>query len=308
MLFEFLYLPVRVLGVYLNWFFLIPLFLYKNRFLTYFLMLISMLFILAIAQRYLVVYWGYPVLFPEWMTQPTHPLVFFRVVQVVVMIISPVAISTGIKIFLESFDQKSKAKQLEIENREAELKYLKAQINPNFLFNTLNNLYGLSIEKSKKTPGLILKLADFLNYSLYESRIEKIAVGREIQLLKNYVELESDRYEDRVSLTWDLDENTFDLQIASLLFMPLVENAFKHGVREEVDKAHVHIKLIMKEDWLFFEVINSLPFSEQINTASGLGLANLRCRLELLYPNKHLLETYQEKNQFTALLKIRIDE
>ncbi len=307
-LFELIFLPVRLVAVYTNWFLLIPGWLYKNRILKYLLSLSILLFTLAIIQRYFVLYWAYPVFFPEWLSNSKviEPLIFFRIVQNVVIIVSPVAFSTGIKIFIDWYAERNRAKQLAIEKKEAELKYLKSQINPHFLFNTLNNLYGLSIEQSKKVPGLILKLSDFLDFALYESANEKIEVGKEIKLVKDFIDLETERYPNRVAVNWEIEHSILDKKMAPLLFIPLVENAFKHGVREELREAKIDLTLRREKDHLVFTVKNSLPRDDWNDGSSGIGLKNLRRRLELLYPNTHNLYYEEGEVFFTAVLELSI--
>lgn len=308
MIFEFLYLPVRLIAVYVNWYVLIPIFLYKNRIIKYVFSLLGLLFVLAIAQRFLNVYWGYPLFFPDWFRKPIEVWVFFRIVQNLVIIASPVAFSTGIKLFSDWYQQKNKARQLEIEKRAAELKYLKAQINPHFLFNTLNNLYGLSLEESKKVPQLILKLSDLLSYSLYESGVEQTEIWKEIKLINDFIALEKERYEGRITINWkvgaDVNQNG---KIAPLLLMPLVENAFKHGVRAAIETTKIDLFLGREGFFLIFKIENSIPVVAAEKTPNGIGLKNLKRRLALLYPNQHSLETIAAAKQFTAILKIQTD-
>jgi len=309
MIFEFLYLPVRMIAVYVNWYLLIPKWLYKNKILGYLLSLIGLLFLLAIAQRFLNVYWGYPTFFPQWFKKPIEVWVFFRIVQNLVIIASPVAFSTGIKFFMDWYQQKNKAKQLEIEKRAAELKYLRAQINPHFLFNTLNNLYGLSLEQSKKVPSLILKLSDFLSYSLYDSAVEKLPLRKELKLMQDFIALEKERYEGRLDLDWQVAETVnLAVEIAPLLLMPLVENAFKHGVKENIASTKISIHLGKNNDILWFKVINTIPAQKTAKLPNGIGLKNLKRRLDLLYPNQHWLEIQPASYRFTASLKLQIYE
>ena len=309
-LFECLSLPVRLLAVYINWFVLIPRLLYKNKILKYLLLLLLLLFILAIAQRYFTLYWAYPVFFPESMTDDApQPLLFFRIVQTIVVIATPVAFSMGIKMFLDWYDQKNKARQLTIEKREAELKYLKAQINPHFLFNTLNNLYGLSLEQSQKVPSLILKLSDLLSYSLYESSVEQVSLGKEIKLIQDFIALEKERHEDRLKVDFIIENNLdSDIQIAPLLFMPLVENAFKHGVNETIVQTKVSIYLSFKKSVLTFKVQNTLPDIVTKKSTSGIGLKNLQRRLDLLYPERYVLEIHNQKQIYSVVLKLNCNE
>lgn len=307
--FELLYLPIRMIAAYVNWYILIPRWLYKNKISTYLLTLLIFLIFLSIAQRYLNVYWGYPTFFPDWFKKPLEFWVFFRIIQNLVIIASPVAFSTGIKLFMDWYQQKNKAKQLEIEKRAAELKYLKAQINPHFLFNTLNNLYGLSLEQSKKVPQLILKLSDLLSYSLYESAVERIAIRKEIKLINDFIALEKERYEGRLKIDWTIAKKVDrEWEIAPLLLMPLVENAFKHGVKENIEQTIISLDLNKERQFLVFKVSNTVPKTIDEKLPNGIGLKNLKRRLDLLYPNQHQLETFQEGNQFNALLKLKIYE
>ncbi len=308
MLFEMVYLPVRLIAVYVNWFVLIPRLLYQQRIATYLSTIFALLLILAIAQRFLTIYWAYPVFFPDWNANPPQAMVFFRIVQTLVIIVSPVAFSTGIKLFIDWYHQRNQARQLAQEKVEAELKYLRSQVNPHFLFNTLNNLYGLSLEKSDKVPKLLLKLSDLLSFSLYESSVRQIPVSKELQLIRDFIALEKERYEDRVTIHWQINDATLgDSQIAPLLLMPLVENAFKHGVREESEQATVSISLKREGSTLVFKVINTMPSpGDQVFPDEGIGLTNLQRRLEILYPGAYRLDAKPVKDHFVATLKLNL--
>ena len=306
-LFELYYLPARLLAVYINWFVLIPKWLYKNQLIVYLVLLGLLLSILALLQSYFAIYCDLPAFFSNTLEFSFKGLTLSKMVHSVVIITSPVAFSTGIKLFMDWYEQRNRAKQLLIEKRDAELKYLKSQINPHFLFNTLNNMYGLSIEKSKKLPNMILKLSDFLSYSLYESNTEKTSIGREMQLIRDFVELEIYRYENRVKVHWAIKSGLEDTPILPLLFMPLVENAFKHGVREEIKQAEIHIKLWKEKRQLNFEVVNSRSDFHSDTATPGIGLNNLKRRLEIGYLGKYSLNTQVVENHFYATLKLEID-
>lgn len=308
MLFEMTYLPVRLTAVYVNWFILMPRLLYRQKITAYLTVLFLFLLILTIAQRFFTIYWAYPVFFPEWSVNPPQAMVFFRIVQTLVLIISPLAFSIGIKLFIDWYHQRNQARQLAQEKVEAELKYLRSQINPHFLFNTLNNLYGLSLEKSDKVPKLLLKLSDLLSFSLYESSVRQIPVSKELQLIRDFIALEKERYEDRVSIHWQVNDATLgDSQIAPLLLMPLVENAFKHGVREESEHATVSISLQREGSTLVFKVINTMPSpGGEVFSEEGIGLTNLQRRLEILYPGAYRLDAKPVKDHFVATLKLNL--
>ncbi|MFN0214101.1 MAG: sensor histidine kinase [Saprospiraceae bacterium] len=179
--------------------------------------------------------------------------------------------------------------QLRAEKSEAELLALKAQIQPHFLFNTINNLYALARVKSDKTAPVALKLAQLLRYVLYESQKPKVSIEQEIQLLHDYVALEKLRFDaERLTVKMEVELDRPKTEIAPLLLLPLVENAFKHGASEQRDEAQISIVILLKDNVLEAKIENTKPL-EKTETASGIGLQNLRRQLELLYPEKHEL-------------------
>lgn len=308
-IFELLFLPVRMVAVYLNYYVLIPKYLYQNKILSYLTLLLSAIMINAVLQRYIFIYWGYPVFFPNWLNPRIKPLMFDKIVQNAVIIATPVAFSIGIRVFSDWYKEKNKIKQLEKEKISTELKYLKSQINPHFLFNTLNNIYGLAIEKSDKVPGLILQLSDLLSYSLYESSQQQLPVEKELKLIRDYVAIEKERYGDRVGVIWEIKkEEIKGLEIAPLLFFPLVENAFKHGVKEETGGGQIQLFLSKEKEHLIFKVKNTIPadYLEGEQEKTGIGLSNVRRRLNLLYPNTHELKIEALENWFCVQLKIKL--
>lgn len=308
LLYEIAYLPSRILAVYINWFILIPRLLYQNRIIAYLLVLGVCLFILAIVQRYFLIEFVNPILFPEWTDGASTDRLLFRIFQSVVVIASPVAFSTGIKIFLDWYRQRSREKQLEKERISTELKYLKSQINPHFLFNTLNNLYGLSMEKSEKVPTLILKLSDFLSYSLYETQGQHESIlQKELDLAQDYIELETARYDSRVQVNWQSYCPEADrITVPSFLFIPLVENAFKHGVREEIKNSEININTRIENYTIIFTIDNTIADQSPCEDQGGIGLQNLRRRLDLLASDSYALNTELRDNKYFAELKLKL--
>lgn len=309
-IFELLFLPARLVAVYLNWFLLIPKILYKNRLGQYVLTLIFVLMIMAIAHRYFVLYWGYPKFFPQWMDgQEIRVFQFSRIVQNMLIIISPVAFTTGVKLFMDWYKQRKETEELRQGKREAELKFLKAQTNPHFLFNTLNSIYGLALEKSEKTPSLILKLSDILSYTLYESGVAKVPLQKEIRLIENIIALEKERFEKRVTITFEKKGDFDQIEVPPLLLVPLVENAFKHGVKNEVRKGWIIITLVAVKNQLSFEIENSIPeMTDSREDDGGLGLKNVSRRLELIYGENHSLKITKTDTTFLVSLVIKLME
>lgn len=193
----------------------------------------------------------------------------------------------------------------------AELNFLKGQIHPHFLFNTLNNLYALSLVKSEKTSEVIIGLSEILKYMLYETKSATIELGRDVKVLENYIALEKIRYEDRLELNFKVSENINDYQIAPLLLMPLVENAFKHGTSERAGEVWINIDLAIKNDILKFKISNSKPeqLPSDIERHKGnIGLPNVRKRLELLYHRNYDLKFFDEDEMFAVILEIKLEK
>ena len=307
-LFELLFLPVRLVAVYTNWFYLIPGLLYKQQFGKYASILLALVIFLAILQQFILLYAGYPLFFPEWASTLYNPWMSNKIVQNLVIICSPLVFSMGIRLFMDWYSQKLRSNQLVREKQQAELKYLKAQINPHFLFNVLNNLYGLSLEKSERVPLMITRLSDLLSYTLYESSVEQTSLGREIQLIRDFISLEQDRYGDRVAISWDIgNEVNPDISIAPLIFIPLVENAFKHGVKTSIEPTHIYISLNIEKGNLYFRVANTIHMPLTDINASGIGLKNLKSRLELAYPNTYTLRTVTDTTFYSTTLTILLN-
>ena len=194
--------------------------------------------------------------------------------------------------------------QLRAEKSEAELRALKSQIHPHFLFNTINNLYALARKKSNKTAPVALKLANLLRYVLYESAKPEVTLEQEIQNLRDFVELEQLRFDaGRLLVKMEMELDDPKHPITPLLLLPLVENAFKHGVSEQREEAWVNIFIFLKNNVLEVKIENSTA-PDHADNPQGIGLQNVRRQLELLYPQTSQLEIKNSETTFTALLKI----
>lgn len=200
---------------------------------------------------------------------------------------------------------KKRAQQLQIEKQVAELNYLKSQTNPHFLFNTLNNIYSLSRDKSDLAPEAIMRLSKILRYMLYEAGGEYIAVEQELTIIGDYISLEKLRYDESLRVNFNYDVEDMKQALPPLLLMPLVENAFKHGVSETRHRPFVDIHLSVSKRQLMFVVRNSADGLGEGVVRENIGLANLRRQLELLYTDHQLL-VEQRGAEFFANLKINL--
>jgi LytS/YehU family sensor histidine kinase len=201
---------------------------------------------------------------------------------------------------------REKAQQLQIEKQAAELNYLKAQTNPHFLFNTLNNIYSLARDKSDLAPASILKLSQILRFMLYETSGDFIAVEQELKIMEDYIALEKLRYDESLRLNFNYDVEDLKQALPPLLLIPLVENAFKHGASETRNQPFVDIHLSIRQRQLKFVVKNSSEIQkEEKPHRQNIGLSNLRRQLELLF-QEYELRTQQGEDFFTATLTINL--
>lgn len=197
--------------------------------------------------------------------------------------------------------------KLQQEQKDAELKLLKAQINPHFLFNTLNNIYALACEKSDKTAPMILHLAEMMRYAYHDCETEKIALDKEVKYIRNFIELYQLRFEHGRNISFELTGNTEGIKIAPLLFNPLLENVIKYSDMDYNENGFIHIALSVTEKRkLTFSMLNSFEKNEP-RIVSGTGLKNLSRRLELTYPGRFSIHTRAENKQYSITLEIQAE-
>jgi LytS/YehU family sensor histidine kinase len=202
----------------------------------------------------------------------------------------------------------SKKYETELKLKEAELKLLKAQIHPHFLFNTLNNLYGLTLEKSEEAPSLVLRLSEILDYILYRCEEKYVPLSEELNNLKSYIEIEKIRYSDKLNLQLDFPENVDKFLIAPLILLPYVENSFKHGVSKHSGASYIKMKIHILEKNLVFSIENSNSNSEKNETYThGIGLNNVKKRLDLMYSEKYILSISNKPESFSVDLTLQLE-
>jgi len=209
---------------------------------------------------------------------------------------------TLLKLLVESYELRIKNQRLIIEKQNSELSFLKSQINPHFLFNTLNNIYSLARDKSDQAPHNVLRLSEMLRYMLYETNGSWVAADKEIKIIEDYLELERMRYDTSLDIQFSVQLDNQQQLIPPLLMIPLVENAFKHGVSETLHQAFVHIALSIEAQSLTLEIENSKDEYEVPSPASeGIGIKNIRRQLELLFHQHQLTLINRGQTFFTRL-------
>lgn len=314
---NFFYLPVHLIYFYTLAYVLIPKFLLRNKYWQFITGLVLLAFSLVILTRLLDIFFVDPYLariqkemglVDEWpkiqgtfWEQLVNPIYFVNALKGANLI---VWIAITIKFFKLWYERRQAALH-------AELNFLKAQVHPHFLFNTLNNLYALTLNQSAKASHVVLGLSEILRYMLYECDKENIDLKKDVEILESYIALEKIRYEDRLDLNFNIAGRINHQKIAPLLLIPLVENAFKHGISEQVGDAWIKIDLTVNENLLKFKIANSrseiLP-EDAAKHYGNIGLNNLRKRLQIIYPEAHTLKIIEDDEMFLVVLEINLDQ
>lgn len=305
-------IPVVMSAVYFSINFLLPKFLltkrYKLFFILFFVSAISFTLLLRLDSYFVIV----PTLYSDNFQERYYTVGFFRLSYLISHFVSIYMVVVGaafIKLLIQWYNSKQQNQLLARENLETELKFLKSQIHPHFLFNTLNNLYALTLKKSNKAPETVLKLSELLDFMLYDCNASKINLDKELQLVKSYIDLEKLRYNDNLSIQFEVAGETSKIEIAPLLILPFVENCFKHGISEQTDKSWINMSLNVQDNSLLLITKNSRSAESTENNngyKEGIGIENVKRRLQLLYPGKHKLEINKDNNVHYVKLEISV--
>jgi sensor histidine kinase YesM len=219
--------------------------------------------------------------------------------------------STIYQIMTEWVKQQRDKKELENKTLQSELNFLKSQINPHFLFNTLNSLYALSLKKSDKAPEMVLRLAEMMRYMLYECNEKEVLLQKELTYLENYLEMEKIRHGQKVDIQYQVSGKIEKQRISPLLFIPFLENAFKHGISQQLEPGFINLTLTIDENRLQMELVNSKSSQGPRANASnsgGIGLINVKRRMEILYPTQHTIVIHETPNTYTVNLQLTLHQ
>ena len=294
---------------YLNTYLFIPQWLDHKKFLIYGLVILSLLIFYGSFPR--IYHYFFANLQPQPPRPPSgrprnfqQPLLAPGNIAVFLLIF---VFSTGIKVINQWLRSEQRNKEIANEKLQAELSFLKAQINPHFLFNTLNNIYALASAQSEKTAPAVMKLSSIMRYVLTDARNDLVPLEKEIQFTTHYIELQKMRLTDKSSVEFTVKGEPTGKQIAPLLLLPFIENAFKYGISTR-EYSPICILLEIKKDSVYFSVINrkhiNTPLKMVDNT--GIGIHNTRRRLDLLYPEQHTLTIDDVPAEYTVHLNIQV--
>ncbi len=292
------------LGVYINLFLLVPLTLNKKKYLCYSVFLLFLILLVSKINQLTFSHIA-DIILPDY-----YFVAQFNFLETAILVSLFLGLTTFFKLSKSWFklqEVRHEITKVEKENINIQLKALKAQINPHFLFNSLNVLYSLAFKNANETPETIIKLSDILRYVIYDSNKEKVTIKSEVELINNYLSLQEYRIDKSTNISFTPDIQT-NIEIAPMLFLPLVENSFKHGVKSDISNTFVRIKLKTTDKIVYFEIENNKSTSKNPdqNKDGGIGLTNMKKRLNLLYPEKHALKIWNDEQKFMVSLKIRL--
>ncbi len=296
----FLFLPGSIIVTYPMLYYLFPKYLYRKKFLQFFIGYLILVVIakltsdgLALATR------GIPYV-KSFQVKPGHFISPFVNIS---------SLAAAVELIRYFYFQERKSVQAQQEKTKAELELLKSQIHPHFLFNTLNSLFAHTMIKSPESPRIVVGLSDLLRFMVYESRVDFIPLEQEIQLLRNYIDLEKLRYGNELDISFTYSGHTENKLIRPLLLLPLVENAFKHGVSEQLEQKWISLNIHVSGNRLNFKLSNSCDAGlEGSSCAQDEGLKNVRKRLDLYYPGDFVLVERAEPEIFVVSLEMPVHE
>jgi LytS/YehU family sensor histidine kinase len=285
-------LLVLAMVIYINLYVLFPYFLFKKKYFDYSLLIIADILLGAILITYML---------------PEKSVLRLPFIQNILNVTFFVIISSSLKFLREFLRKQELLVKSENEQLKTELSLLKSQVNPHFLFNTLNNLYGLIVQnQNKQAADITLKLSDLMRYLLESSKTEQVSLQKEVKFLEDYLALEKVRLAQKADICLEVSGVEKDVFVAPLLFIPLVENAFKHGLQGISENSFAHFSIALQDNELYFEAKNSVGKNFDAQTQSGTGLENLRKRLMLIYPDKHLLDIENTGGVFKITLQLSL--
>jgi len=291
------HVPILLI-VYLNLRFLFPLFLETRRYLLYGL---SVLILISAGAGF------YIILFDSWIDyifSGYYFIAYYGFLDISLYFVIYIFVTSLLRLARGWFQ----LQEIEKEKTVAELKALKSQINPHFLFNSLNSIYSLARKNSSQVPEKVIQLSDLMRHIIYDSDVEFILLPKEIDMIRNYIELQNLRTPENEKIELEVTGETEGKKVAPLIFLPFVENSFKHGLKSGAENPFVKIKIDVSPNELIFEIENSKGKTSEIidSKCKGIGIENVKKRLGLIYPNQHSLSILDTENIFKVILQIKL--
>jgi len=300
-------LPVKILVTYFTLYYILPRFILPGKWLLFAVIFTLTVILAGLGQRAMQYYIEFPLYYPGDIQHGYFlPL---KILKSAVYVYPPVFLAMAIKLLKYWYVDQKEKQLLANEKLETELKFLKTQIHPHFLFNTLNNLYALTLKRSDKAPEMVLKLSDLMNYMLYECNANKVPLANEINFVNNYLEIEKMRHGDNLKVSFDVKGDAKKTFIAPMIILPFLENCFKHGANEELERSWVSLELTIENQYLHLKIENSKSDTQELVNnveGEGIGLINVKRRLDLLYKDGYKLNVVDEDSFYLVILDIKL--
>jgi LytS/YehU family sensor histidine kinase len=300
-------LPLSLVVSLITVHFLVKKFYLKGRRIEFWVLQVVISIVLLLIRRHINYYIIYPHFAVEAQKVPLYS--FGKLIVELVNLYLIVGVYSLFYFARSWYREQQRVQELLHEKTIAELESLKAQVQPHFIFNTLNNIYSVALKNSPETAGLISHLSSFLSYNLYESKRDKVLLTSEILYIKHYIELQKNRYGDKLDVSQNIYGEINDLFIAPLLILPLIENSFKHGIADSVSQGWIRMDVSRQKDYFSIKIENSIEEGAgqgNMGNDNGIGLQNVQKRLQLIYPGAHEFKTIREPHSYLAVLKIYI--
>ena len=310
----FFFLLPQTFLIYPVIYFVLPFFVFKNKYFPAILWFIFFYFVALTMHVVILVFVPYDKI--PWIsnaqlfltTSTFQQKIFFAYLASVQGSITGVSLAATFKLFKHYYQKSLRNQELQQENSEAQLRLLMAQLQPHFMFNTLNNIYSQAQEESPKSAQMIMELSHILRYILTEGRKHRVPLENELQMVEDYINLEKIRYDEKLDLHYSFPVRVAGVDIAPLLLLPLVENCFKHGASKMIHKPWINIKSELQGKNFSISLMNGKKHSAETHpNRLGTGIENVRRRLELLYPNRHTLEIREDPDVFIVDLTMELD-
>lgn len=288
-----------VSALFINYY-LLPQFLYKKRIMSFIISFVMIIIVVIIFEEYVL----------EKLVWPhSRRADRIQLIKSLFEVLPPIMFLVGYKLIWDAIQNENKIDSLKRMVAESELHFLNSQINPHFLFNNLNNLYSYALEKSPKTPEIILQLSSLLRYILYDCKDKTVPLEKDINNLRDFVELSKLQLDEKDRVTFYIEGETKHLKITPLILITYVENAFKHGASSKLEGIRINMAIKIENNTIYFKCENNYKNLSSTETlVKGIGLKNVKGRLDLSYPDKYELNIESNENWFSVVLRIELGD
>jgi LytS/YehU family sensor histidine kinase len=287
-----------------------PVFVFRKKYFSYVLVTLSVIFLMVLVKFNLTYYLVSSEVWPEG-PEIINSITLNYTIDMMIGELYVMTFVTAIKVTMDWLIEHKRLNDLEKLQLETELQFLRTQVSPHFFLNTLNNIYALAIAKSNKTPKVIIKLSELMKYMLYETKVQRQSLEKEILNIQNYLDIERIRSGEKLEIEMEISGEIANKTIAPMLILCFIENAFKHGVNKNIKPVTIKISFTIEEDFLYFSISNPKPavteFNKRIEPTGGIGLENVKKRLALGYNSNEYNLTIKDQNDiFVVELKIKV--